>query len=105
MRPYLPRRYVTRVAPHTRKACIRRLIKCRREVWQAGCSDPSQCREVQQLWATGLLQPDISDVGHLPATTTGLVTQRRNTVSKIECSVAGDKTRLAHVVEDIIDYF
>jgi hypothetical protein len=96
---------VTRVAPHTSKACIRRLIKCRRDVWQAGCSDPSQCREVQQLWATGLLQPDISDVGHLPATTTGLVTQRRNTVSKIECSVAGDKTRLAHVVEDIIDYF
>jgi hypothetical protein len=34
----------------------------------------------------------------------GLVTQRRSTVSKTECSVAGDKTRLAHAVEDIIGY-
>jgi hypothetical protein len=73
-------------------------------VWQADCSDPSQCREVQQLWATGLLQPDVSDVGHLSATTMGLVTQQRRTVSKTECSVAGDKTRLAHAVEDIIGY-
>jgi hypothetical protein len=30
--------------------------------------------------------------------------QWRNTVSKIECSVAGDKTWLAHAVEDIIGY-
>jgi hypothetical protein len=34
----------------------------------------------------------------------GLVMQRRSTISKTECSVAGDKTRLAHAVEDIIDY-
>jgi hypothetical protein len=73
-------------------------------VWQAGCSDPSQCQVVQQLWATGLLQLGVSGVGHLLATTMGLETQRRNTISKIECSVAGDKTRLAHAVEDIIGY-
>jgi hypothetical protein len=33
-----------------------------------------------------------------------LVTQRCSTVSKTECSVAGDKTRLAHAIEDIIGY-
>jgi hypothetical protein len=104
VRLYLPRRYVTRAAPHTRKACSRRLIKCRRDVWQTGCSDPSQCRVVQQLWATGLLQPDVSDMGHLSATTTGLVTQRCSTVSKTECSLADDKTRRAHAIEDIIGY-
>jgi hypothetical protein len=49
-----------------------------------------------------IVQPGVSDVGHLSATTTGLVTQRRSTVSKTECSMAGDKTRLAHAVEDII---
>jgi hypothetical protein len=54
--------------------------------------------------ATGLLQPSVSDVGHLSATTMGLVMQRHSTVSKTECSMAGDKTRLAHTVEDIIDY-
>jgi hypothetical protein len=91
-------------APHTRKACSRRLIKCRRDVWQAGCSDPSQCRAVQQLWATGLLQLDVSYVGHLSAIAMGLVTQRHDTVSKTECSVAGDKIRLAHAIEDIIGY-
>jgi hypothetical protein len=95
---------MTRAAPHAHKTCSRRLIKCRRDVWQTGCSDLSQCRVVQQLWATGLLQPSVSDVGHLSATTTGLETQRRNTVSKTECSVADDKTRLAHAVEDIIGY-
>jgi hypothetical protein len=97
-------RYMTRAAPHARKVCSRRLIKYRRDVWQAGCSDPSQYRVVQQLWATGLLQPDVSNVGHLSATTTGLETQRHSTVSKTECSVAGDKTRRAHAVEDIIGY-
>jgi hypothetical protein len=34
----------------------------------------------------------------------GLVTQQHSTVSKTECSVAGDKTRLVHAVEDIIGY-
>jgi hypothetical protein len=34
----------------------------------------------------------------------GLVTQQRSTVSKTECSVAGDKTQLAHAIEDIIGY-
>jgi hypothetical protein len=91
-------------ALHAHKACSRRLIKCRRDVWQAGCSDLSQCRVVQQLWATGLLQPDVSDMGHLSATTTGLVTQRCSIVSKTECSVAGDKIRRAQAVEDIIGY-
>jgi hypothetical protein len=81
-----------------------RLIKYRRDVWQAGWSDPSQCRVVQQLWAIGLLQPSVSDVGHLSATATGLVTQRHISVPMTECSVAGDKTRCAHVVEDIIGY-
>jgi hypothetical protein len=64
----------------------------------------SQCRVVQQLWATGLLQPGVSDVGHQSATSTGLDTQRRSTVSKTECSVAGNKIRLTHAVEDIIGY-
>jgi hypothetical protein len=35
----------------------------------------------------------------------GLMTQRHSTVSKIGCSVVGDKTRLTHTVEDIIGYF
>jgi hypothetical protein len=95
---------VTSAAPHARKACNRWLIKCKRDVWQVGCSDPSQCRAVQQLWATGLLQPGVSDVGHLSATDMGLVTQRRSTVSKTECSVAADKTQRAHAVEGIIGY-
>jgi hypothetical protein len=73
-------------------------------MWQAGCSDQSQCRAVQQLWATGLLQSGVSDVGHLSTAAMGLVTQRYSTVSKTECSMAGDKTRLAHVVEDVIGY-
>jgi hypothetical protein len=64
----------------------------------------SQCQAVQRLWATGLLQPSISDVGHLSAAAMGLVTQQYNTVSKTKCSVAGDKTRLAHTVEYIIGY-
>jgi hypothetical protein len=73
-------------------------------VWQVGCSDPSQSRVVQQLWATELLQPGVSDVGDLSVAAMGLVTQQRSTVSKAECSVAGDKTRLAHTIEDIIGY-
>jgi hypothetical protein len=96
--------YVTRAAPHAHKACSRQLIKYRRDVWQAGCSDPSQCRVVQQLWAIWLLQPGVSDVDHLSATATGLVTQRHNTVPMTECSVADDKTWRAHAVEDIIGY-
>jgi hypothetical protein len=64
----------------------------------------SQCRVVQQLWATGRLQPGVSVVGHLSATATGLVTQRHNTITMTECKVAGDKIRRAHAVEDIIDY-
>jgi hypothetical protein len=95
---------VTRAAPHARKACSRRLNKCRRDVWQAGCSDPSHYRVAHQLWATGLLQPGVSDMGHLSATTLGLVVQRRSIVSKTECSVTGDKTRCAHADEDIIGY-
>jgi hypothetical protein len=59
---------------------------------------------VQQLWATGLLQLGVSDVGHLKATTKGLVTQRHNTVLMIECSMTGDKTRRAHIIEGIIGY-
>jgi hypothetical protein len=59
---------------------------------------------VQQLWAIGLLQPGVSDVGHLSAAALGLVTQQRNTISKTECSVAGDKTQLTHTVEDTIGY-
>jgi hypothetical protein len=81
-----------------------RLIKYRRDVWQVGCSDPSQRQKVQRLWATGLLQPGVSDVGHLPAAAMSLVTQRHNTVSKTKYSVAGDKTWFAHAVEDIIGY-
>jgi hypothetical protein len=34
----------------------------------------------------------------------GLVTQRRSTILKTECSVAGYMTRLAHAVKDIIGY-
>jgi hypothetical protein len=34
----------------------------------------------------------------------GLVMQHRNIVLKTECSVTGDKTQLAHAVEDIIGY-
>jgi hypothetical protein len=41
----------------------------------------------------------------LSATATGLVTQWHCTVLMTECSVAGDMTRCAHVVEDIIGYF
>jgi hypothetical protein len=104
VRVYLPRHYATRVASHARKACSRRSIKCRWDVWQAGCSDPSQCRVVQQLCATVRLQPSVSVVGHLSATTMCLVTQRHNTVPMAECRVAGDKTQRAHVVEDIIGY-
>jgi hypothetical protein len=51
-----------------------------------------------------VLQPGVSDVGHLSATTTGLVMQRRSTVSKTKCNMAGDRTRRAHAVEDIIGY-
>jgi hypothetical protein len=50
------------------------------------------------------MQPGVSDVGHLSATATGLVTQRHNTVTMIECRVTGDKTQRVHVVEDIIGY-
>jgi hypothetical protein len=73
-------------------------------MWQAGHNGLSQCRVVQQLWATGRLQPDVSVVGHLSATATGLVTQRHSTVPMTECRVAGDKTRRAHAIEDIVDY-
>jgi hypothetical protein len=95
---------VIRAALHAHKACSRRLNKCRQDVWQAGCSNPSHYRVAHQLWATGLLQPGVSDMGHLLATTMGLVVQRRNIVSKTECSVAGDKTRRVHADEDIIGY-
>jgi hypothetical protein len=54
---------------------------------------------------SGLLQPSVSDMGHLSATTIGLVTQWHSTVPMTECSMAGDKTRRAHAVEDIIGYF
>jgi hypothetical protein len=76
VRAYLPRCYAIRAAPHARRACSRRPIKCRWDVWQADCSDLSQYRVVQQLWATGRLQPGVSTVGHLSDTATGLVTQR-----------------------------
>jgi hypothetical protein len=70
---------------------------------------------VQQLWADSTvrqaamvqLQSDVSVVGHLSYTTTGIVTQRHHAIPAIpltECRVAGDKTRHAHVVEDIICY-
>jgi hypothetical protein len=74
-------------------------------MWQAGFCDPSQCRAVQRLWAIGLLQLGVSDMGHLSAAAMSLVTQRHSSVSKTECSVAGDKIRLTHTVEDIISYF
>jgi hypothetical protein len=51
-----------------------------------------------------LLQPDVSTVGHLSATATGLVMQWHNTAPMTKCWVAGDKTRHAHAVEDIIGY-
>jgi hypothetical protein len=73
-------------------------------MWQAGCSDPSQCRVVQQLWATGRLQPGVSVVSHLSANAMVLVMQWHNTVLMAECRVASDKTRRAHAVEDIISY-
>jgi hypothetical protein len=95
---------MTKAASHARKACDGRLIKYRRDGRQVGRNGPSQCRVTRQPWATGLLQPDISDVGHLSAHTTGLMMQQRSTVSKAESSVAGDKTRCAHAVEDIIGY-
>jgi hypothetical protein len=61
-------------------------------------------RVIQQLWATGRLQPGVSVVGHLSATAMDLVTQRHNTLPMAECKVTGDKTRRAHAVEDIIGY-
>jgi hypothetical protein len=73
-------------------------------MWQAGHNALLQCRVVQQLWATGRLQPCVSGVGHLSATAMGLVTQRHNTILMIKCRVAGDKTRRAHAVEDIVGY-
>jgi hypothetical protein len=51
-----------------------------------------------------LLQPNVSDVGHLSVYAMGLVMQRHSTVSKTECSVVGDKTRLAHAIKDITGY-
>jgi hypothetical protein len=51
------------------------------------------------------LQPGASTVGHLSGTATGLVMQRHHVVPQTECRVTGDKTRQAHVVEDIICYF
>jgi hypothetical protein len=50
------------------------------------------------------LQPCISTVGNLLATATGLVTQRHSTILMTEYRVAGDKTRRAHVVENIVGY-
>jgi hypothetical protein len=64
----------------------------------------SQCQVVQQLWATGRRQPGATTVGHLSGTATGLVMQWHNTVLMTECRVAGNKTRRAHAVEDIIGY-
>jgi hypothetical protein len=64
----------------------------------------SQCRVVQQFWAIGQLQPDVSTEGPLSATATGLVMQRYNTVPMIECKVADDKTWCAHAVEDSTGY-
>jgi hypothetical protein len=43
-------------------------------------------------------------MGHLSATATGLVTQWHSTEPMTECRLAGDKTRRAHTVEDIIGY-
>jgi hypothetical protein len=43
-------------------------------------------------------------MGHVSATATDLVMQRHITVPMTECRVAGNKTRRAHVVEDIIGY-
>jgi hypothetical protein len=59
---------------------------------------------VQQLWAIVRLQPGASSMGHVSATATDLVMQRHITVPMTECRVAGNKTRRAHVVEDIIGY-
>jgi hypothetical protein len=73
-------------------------------MWQAGHSGLSQYRVVQQLWAIGRLQPGVNAVGHLSATATSLVMQRHITVSMTKCRVAGDKTRRAHAVEDIVGY-
>jgi hypothetical protein len=50
------------------------------------------------------LQPGASTVGYLSGTAIGLVTQLHHVVPLTECKVAGDKTRHAHVVEDIICY-
>jgi hypothetical protein len=77
--------------PHVRKVCSRRLIKYRRDVWQTCHNGLSQCQVIQQLWATVRLHPGADAVGH-------------STVPMTECNVAGDKTRRAHDVEDIIDY-
>jgi hypothetical protein len=95
---------MTRAAPHARKACSRQPIKCRRDVWQEGYSDPSQCQVIQQLCATVRLQPGASVMGHLSGTAAGLVTQRHNTIPMVEYRVICDKTRRAHTVEDIIGY-
>jgi hypothetical protein len=51
------------------------------------------------------LQPGANTVGYLLGTTTCLVSQRHHAVPLTECRVAGDKTRYAHAVEDIICYF
>jgi hypothetical protein len=75
----------------------------------AHCGLP-QCRVVQQLWAgstvrqvaTMRLQHGASTVDHLSGTTTCLVTQRHRVVPLTECRVAGNKTRHAHTIEDII---
>jgi hypothetical protein len=64
----------------------------------------SQYRVVQQLWATGRLQPGVSIEGHLSAAATVLVMQRHIIVPMTECRVVGHKTRRAHVVEDIVGY-
>jgi hypothetical protein len=51
------------------------------------------------------LQSDASIVGHLSGTAIDLVTQRHHAVPLNECRVASNKTRHAHVMEDIICYF
>jgi ribosomal protein S12 len=79
---------------------------------QPGHSGLPQCYVVQQFWAgsavrqaaTVRLQPGVSVVGHMPGTATGLVVQQHHAVPLTEYRVAGDKTRHAHAVEDIICY-
>jgi hypothetical protein len=68
---------------------------------------------VQQLWAGSAVrqiatvrqQPGANTVAHMSDTAIGLVTQHNHVVPLTECRVAGDKTRHAHAVEDIICYF